>query len=156
MKMTDTCTDDLYIMRGFKNEDVWKLAGGAHPITVLDKRRVKVLLFSDELAAKHSGDGAILVYFEHEKGRVYHMISHFALQQTVDLDNKEKRKFDTANSYATAKGATADTVERIRTYEEAQPQVETRVVNYENVQAATTCSEFVMRALIQQHKCMKK
>jgi hypothetical protein len=150
VSMRMTSDESSYVMKGFKHEDSWKLAGGAHPINVDDKDKVKVLLFSEELASSQSRNGAILVTFDYGKGTVYHMVSHFALQQTIDVDRKNS-KFDSANSYAQAKGATESTVNLIRTYEEQQKEI-----NYENVQAATTCSEFVMRSLIQQHMKIPK
>jgi len=66
-------------LKDFLGEKVWYLAGGSHPVKILDPDRVKVLISSSTESALPKGS-PILVRFTHGKGTVYHMISHFNLQ----------------------------------------------------------------------------
>jgi len=80
-----TCNEDEKadeVLKGFLGEKEWWLAGGSHPITVENKSKVKVLI-----AQKGSG-APILVRFEVGEGTVYHMISHFYLQNSKTRDSR--------------------------------------------------------------------
>lgn len=59
----------------------WWLEGSSYPIRVLDPERVRVLLASRELGARH-GEPAVAVLFRHGEGEVFHAISHYYLQRT--------------------------------------------------------------------------
>jgi gamma-glutamylcyclotransferase (GGCT)/AIG2-like uncharacterized protein YtfP len=59
----------------------WWLEGSSYPIRVLDPDRVKVLLTSRELESRW-GEAPVAVWFEHGRGEVFHMISHYYLQRT--------------------------------------------------------------------------
>jgi len=63
------------VLKGFANEKTWWLAGGSHPVSVVDKKAVCVLIKGK------SDSSPILVRFKHGDGTVYHMTSHFHLQQ---------------------------------------------------------------------------
>lgn len=79
------------ILDGFLEEGVdplWWLEGSSYPIEVLDKDRVKVLVESKELKDRY-GESPVIVEFEHGKGRVVHMISHFYLQRTETRTKKD-------------------------------------------------------------------
>lgn len=55
---------------------------------VLDKKKVKVLVKSDELKKKYKHD-PVIISFEWGKGIVYHMISHFYLQRSEIRTKKQ-------------------------------------------------------------------
>ena len=55
---------------------------------VLDKKKVKVLVRSDELKRRYKHD-PVIISFEWGKGIVYHMISHFYLQRSETRTKKQ-------------------------------------------------------------------
>ena len=57
---------------------------------VLDKKKVKVLVRSDELKRRYKHD-PVIISFEWGKGVVYHMISHFYLQRSETRTKKQGR-----------------------------------------------------------------
>ncbi|MHA1419741.1 MAG: hypothetical protein ACTSVO_09755 [Candidatus Heimdallarchaeaceae archaeon] len=83
---------DNPIVKGFLEADgdpLWWLEGSSYPIEILDKKNVKVLVYSNELKTKY-GESPVIVEFEHGEGKVIHMISHFYLQRTETRDKKDK------------------------------------------------------------------
>lgn len=130
------------VIAGFLDEEadpVWWLEGSSYPIEILDKDRVKVLMRSKELGKKY-GEDAVIVRFDHGKGTVYHMISHFYLQRTETRDAKQKMA---ASAYAGTKGASKATMDAFLAEEE---------LDYGSVQSANTSAEFVSRAILRQKK----
>jgi len=78
---------------GFINQEkdaapVRWLEGSSYPIQILDKKKVRVLVQSDELKKQYK-HGAVIVSFEWGKGIVYHMISHFYLQRSETHTKKQ-------------------------------------------------------------------
>ena len=67
---------------------VWWLEGSSYPIEVLDKKKVKVLVRSEELKRRYKHD-PVIISFEWGKGVVYHMISHFYLQRSETRTQKQ-------------------------------------------------------------------
>jgi hypothetical protein len=67
---------------------VWWLEGSSYPIQILDKKKVKVLVRSDELKRRYGHD-PVIVSFEWGEGIVYHMISHFYLQRSETRTKKQ-------------------------------------------------------------------
>mgnify|MGYP006215696519 CR=1 FL=1 len=78
----------------------WWLEGSSYPIRIIDADRVRTLIRSRELGEKY-GEEPVAVVFEHGKGEVFHMISHYYLQR-AELRND--RHAQTAESYAMSKG----------------------------------------------------
>ena len=133
------------ILKGFIDQEkdaapVWWLEGSSYPIKVLDKSKVKVLVRSDELKRRY-GEDPVIISFEHGKGIVYHMISHFYLQRS---ETRTKKQGESASTYAKAQGLSAATVSM---FEDMGDEV-----NYGVVQSAATSSEFVSRAIVKQKK----
>lgn len=129
------------VIKGFLDEEtnpVWWLEGISYPIRVINSNKVKVLVRSDELKEKY-GEDAVLVRFEYGKGVVYHMISHFYLQRTEIKDVVQE---EDAAKYIIIKGGTKNK----RILQEAGK------LNYGQIQAANTSSEFIMRAVISHKK----
>lgn len=128
-------------VKGFLDEEtnpVWWLEGISYPIRVLNKNKVKVLVRSEELKEKY-GEEAVLIRFEYGKGVVYHMISHFYLQRTEIRDVVQEEK---AEKYIIIKGGTRNK----KILQQAGR------LNYGQIQAANTSSEFIMRAVINHKK----
>ncbi|HNN50162.1 MAG TPA: SH3 domain-containing protein [Pseudomonadota bacterium] len=69
----------------------WWLEGSSYPIHIKDPKQVRVLMSSQEMQAKY-GDGAVVVSFHHQQGKVLHMTSHFFLQQSKLVEGSEKQK----------------------------------------------------------------
>ncbi len=89
---------DNPIVKGFLEADgepLWWLEGSSYPIEILDKKNVKVLVYSNELKTKY-GESPVIVEFEHGDGKVIHMISHFYLQRTETRDKKDKMAASTS------------------------------------------------------------
>jgi hypothetical protein len=136
------------ILKGFIDQEkdaapVWWLEGSSYPIQILDKKKVKVLVRSDELKRRY-GDDPVIVSFEWGKGMVYHMISHFYLQRS---ETRTQKQSTNASSYAKAQNMSDTTVAMFEEMELNSPGM-----NYGVVQSAATSSEFVSRALVKQKK----
>lgn len=132
---------DDSVIKGFLDEEtapVWWLEGSSYPIKVLNKEKVKVLIKSKELKDKY-GEEAVLIRFNHGKGTVYHMISHFYLQRT---ETKDSRQTMNSNAYITSKG--------ISITDESEVKKQAEKLDYGTVQSANTSSEFIMRAVVKQ------
>jgi len=95
-------TNSPYLQGVLDSDDdpQWWLEGSSYPIRVIDADRVRVLIRSRELGEKY-GEEPVAVVFEHGKGEVFHMISHYYLQR-AELRND--RHAQTAESYAMSKG----------------------------------------------------
>lgn len=139
---------DDSVIKGFLDEEtapVWWLEGSSYPIKVLDKNKVKVLIRSNELKDKY-GEEAVLIKFEHGKGVVYHMISHFYLQRT---ETKDAKQGIGANAYMELKEVVIS-----KDNQELNKKIEK--LDYGTVQSANTSSEFIMRAVVNQKKKNQK
>jgi hypothetical protein len=68
----------------------WWLEGSSYPIRIKDEKGVRVLMSSSEMQKKY-GDGAVVVAFHHQQGKVLHMTSHFYLQQGKLVAESEKK-----------------------------------------------------------------
>jgi hypothetical protein len=76
---------------GGMDQPRWWLEGSSYPVKVIDTQLVRVLLSSKEMEKKY-GDGAIAVAFRYGDGKVLHMTSHFFLQQSKLVSEREKRR----------------------------------------------------------------
>lgn len=85
-------------VKGFleaEGDPLWWLEGSSYPIEILDKENVKVLVLSKELKERY-GEEPVIIEFDHGKGKVIHMISHFYLQRTETRDKKDTMAAETA------------------------------------------------------------
>lgn len=129
------------VLKGFLDEEtkpMWWLEGISYPIRVINKNKVKVLIRSQELKEKY-GEEAVMVRFEHGKGTVYHMISHFYLQRTEVKEVKQEEK---AEKYIIVRGNSRN----------KDLLKQAAGLNYGQVQSANTSAEFIMRAVIHHKK----
>lgn len=129
------------VITGFldeKSNPVWWLEGSSYPISVLNKEKVKVLIRSKELKERY-GEEAVIVRFDHGKGTVYHMISHFYLQRT---ETRDKNQTLAAKEYFKDKGASDEEVAKAAA----------SGVSYGEIQSANTSADFVSRIIIKQKK----
>ncbi len=122
---------DNPIVKGFLEADgepLWWLEGSSYPIEILDKKNVKVLVYSNELKTKY-GESPVIIEFEHGEGKVIHMISHFYLQRTETRDKKDTMAASTAvegKYYAMAPQAIKDKFESTDTasFKSAQSSID--------------------------------
>ncbi|MCH8907986.1 MAG: hypothetical protein IH840_12935 [Candidatus Heimdallarchaeota archaeon] len=138
------------ILKGFLDEEAdpqWWLEGSSYPIRIIDKKAVKVLVRSKQLSEKYEAE-PVIISFEHGKGSVYHMISHFYLQRSETRDAEHEMK---ASEYASMKGVSIATQ---KMFEDAEGEIAD--LNYGVVQSAGTSTEFVSRALLKQKKKFRK
>lgn len=143
------CADDDYdeVLKAFKGESFWKLAGGSHPITIKDKNKVTVLISSKQLEKEYPGKGAVLIRFQYEQGTVYHMISHFHLQHSGAKAGNATIDAAKASDYAKEKGATQETVDKMKKME-----LNNNNLTYTDVQNASVTTEMAYRAAMGQKK----
>jgi len=85
------------------DEPRWRLEGSSHPIEILDRSRVHVLITSRELGSRY-GEPAVAVLFRWGDGEVFHMISHYDLQRT---ELRSDRQRAAASGYFAEKGMAA-------------------------------------------------
>jgi len=135
------------VLKAFKGESIWKLAGGSHPITIVDKEKVTVLISSAQLAAEYSGNGAVLIKFQYEQGTVYHMISHLHINCGNKSGSNSNNSNPIGSEYAKMKGASEEVVERMQNMEK-----ESKGYNYEDMQSATVTTEWAYRSVMGQKK----
>ena len=88
----------------------WWLESGSYPIRVLNRKKVHVLMSSEEMRRKY-GHGPVVVSFRHDDGRVMHMTSHFYLQQAKLVSAREKAR---GTSFAKAAGLDAKALKRLK------------------------------------------
>ena len=92
-KACDSLMKWLPLWTGFLDQEkdaapVWWLECSSYPIEILDKKKVKVLVRSEELKKRYKHD-PVIISFEYGKGVVYHMISHFYLQRSETRTQKQ-------------------------------------------------------------------
>lgn len=90
---------------------MWWLESSSYPIEVLDKKKVRVLVRSDELKRRYKHD-AVIISFEWGKGVVYHMISHFYLQRSETRTQKQG-KDGTWSSSTSWRGGSGDMASKL-------------------------------------------
>jgi hypothetical protein len=84
------------------DDPVWWLEGSSYPIEIINKEKIKVLIFSDELKERY-GEGNVAIYFTYGEGTVFHMISHYYLQRA---ETRTQRHTKGAETFAQEKGIT--------------------------------------------------
>ncbi|CAF1179688.1 unnamed protein product [Didymodactylos carnosus] len=124
-----------HLVKGFlqaskQAEPQWWLESGSHPIEIVDKQKVRVLIRSKILGQKYQSD-AVLVTFDCGKGNVIHMISHFYLQRTETRDARHQMS---AEQYATDVSA-SDAIKNLTR--------NASNLNYAQVQSSATSSQFI-------------
>lgn len=92
-----------------QDDPQWWLEGSSHPITVLDRDRVQVLIASRELGRRY-GESPVAVLFPWEAGEVFHMISHYYLQRT---ELRSERHRAAATGYFSEKGLNLTNADRL-------------------------------------------
>ena len=138
---------DDEVLRGFIDQEkdaapVWWLESSSYPIKILDKKKVKVLVRSDDLKRKY-GDDPVIVSFEHGEGIVYHMLSHFYLQRSETRTQKHSMG---SEAYVEAQQISAPSRSKVAEVMKGAN------INYGAVQSASTSCEFVSRGVLKQKK----
>lgn len=133
------------VIKGFldeKSQPVWWLEGSSYPIKVLAPEKVTVLIRSKELKERY-GEEAVIVRFNHGKGVVYHMISHFYLQRT---ETKDATQAGNSTEYFKDKNVSSEKLNKLENDERAKS------LNYGEIQSANTSAEFIQRSVLEQKK----
>ena len=78
----------LEMIMSEKADPNWWLESSSHPIQVLKKDIVKVLLQSRDMKNKY-GEAPVAIYFEWEAGKVFHITSHFYLQRAETRSERQ-------------------------------------------------------------------
>ena len=138
---------DDEVLKGFLDQEkdaapVWWLECSSYPIQILDKKKVKVLVRSDELESRYGAD-PVIISFEHGEGIVYHMLSHFYLQRSETHTQKHSMSSEV---YVEAQNISAPNKSKVSEIMKGSS------VNYGAVQSAATSCEFVSRGVLKQKK----
>jgi hypothetical protein len=120
-------------------QPVWWLEPSSYPLQVLDRNRVQVPVYSEEMSAKY-GNGSVVVRFPYGKGVVYHLVSHLYAQQNEARDARHRAS---ASSYATSMGGSLKTQASFQQVEKSRPDV-----NLGSVQSATSTTGFVSSVIL--------
>ena len=120
----------------------WWLEGSSYPITVLDKKKVEVLVKSKEIQKKY-GEPAVFVSFDYGKGKIYHMISHFYLQRS---ETRTERHTGKGSDYLNEKLKMSS----VRYQKYANMDIEDS--NLGEVESAFTSSAFMNKVLRDKNK----
>ena len=81
----------LQHVKSSRDAPKWWLEGQSHPIRILDRQRVQVLMASEEMKRKY-GESPIAVTFKYGDGQVLHIVSHYYLQRTETRTAWEKSR----------------------------------------------------------------
>jgi len=94
--------DNIYLQGVLDGQDdpQWWLEASSYPISIVDTKRVEVLISSRELGEKY-GESPVAVWFRWGEGDVFHMISHYYLQRT---ELRTARHGSSAGAYFAEKG----------------------------------------------------
>jgi len=94
--------ENIYLQGVLDGQDdpQWWLEASSYPISIVDTKRVEVLISSRELGEKY-GEAPVAVWFRWGEGDVFHMISHYYLQRT---ELRTARHGSSAGAYFAEKG----------------------------------------------------
>jgi hypothetical protein len=109
----------------------WWLENSSHPIEIVNKGRVRVLIRSDMLGQKYQSD-AVLITFDCGQGNVIHMISHFYLQRSETRDARHKMS---AEQYAIDSKVSTATKNLVAN--------QGQNLNYAQIQSTSTSAQFI-------------
>ena len=113
----------------------WWLESSSHPIEIVNKSQVRVLIRSEMLGQRYQSD-AVLVTFNCGKGNVIHMISHFYLQRSETRDERHKMSAKQFAIDSKASPATTNLVEN-----------QGQNLNYAQIQSTSTSAQFIYNQL---------
>ncbi|CAF2868166.1 unnamed protein product [Rotaria sp. Silwood2] len=109
----------------------WWLETASHPIEIVNKEQVKVLIRSQALYDKYQSD-AVIVTFDCGRGNVTHMISHFYLQRSETPNARHKMS---AQQYAQDIKASDNITKLI--------SKDGQNLNYAQIQSSSTSAQFI-------------
>lgn len=127
-----------------QDDPLWWLEGSSYPIRVLDPA-VRTLVSSREMQAKY-GEAPLVVTFEVEAGKVYHLTSHFYLQRT---ETRTQRHATPASAYVGQKGVD------LACFDAAEQDALTGT-SLAEVQSAYTSARSVTNLIIEQGRRVKR
>jgi len=131
---------NIYLQGVLEGQDdpQWWLEGSSYPISIVDRKRVQVLITSRELGEKY-GEAPVAVWFRWGEGDVFHMISHYYLQRT---ELRTARHRGTAEAYFSEKGVEID----------AAMSVEYADLSLADVESAKPSAAFMSRVIIEKKR----
>jgi len=109
----------------------WWLEAGSHPIEIVNKEQVRVLIRSEMLGQKYLSD-AVLITFNCGKGNVIHMVSHFYLQRSETRDARHQMS---AQQYAMDTNASTAATNLVAN--------QGQNLNYAQIQSSSTSAQFI-------------
>jgi hypothetical protein len=112
-------------------EPQWWLESSSHPIEIVNKGQVRVLIRSEMLGQKYQSD-AVLITFNCRQGNVIHMISHFYLQRSETRDARHQMS---AKQYAMDIKASTTATNLVAN--------QGQNLNYAQIQSSSTSAQFI-------------
>jgi len=109
----------------------WWLEASSHPIEIVNKGQVRVLIRSEMLGQKYQSD-AVLITFNCGQGNVIHMISHFYLQRSETRDARHQMS---AKQYALDIKASPAATNLVAN--------QGQNLNYAQIQSSSTSAQFI-------------
>jgi hypothetical protein len=109
----------------------WWLESRSHPIEIVNKGQVRVLIRSEMLGQKYQSD-AVLITFNCRQGNVIHMISHFYLQRSETRDARHQMS---AKQYAMDIKASTTATNLVAN--------QGQNLNYAQIQSSSTSAQFI-------------
>lgn len=121
-------------------EPMWWLESSSFPIEILKPNKVKVLIQSMEMKEKY-GESPIVLTFDHGKGTVLHMTSHYYLQRT-ELRSKRHKK--SASEYA---------VEEMGLFmADVEGDADFKDLSLAEAESAYTSQQFIVNTMVERKK----
>lgn len=129
------------------NEDpIWWLESSSYPIEIIDEKKVKILVTSQEMEEKY-GEAPIVITFDYgDGGQVLHMTSHYYLQRA---ELRSQRHKASAKEYVKSEMAfTDDEAEEIGE--------ELKGLSLGEAESAYSTTQFISNVIVEQQKKVKK
>ncbi|TFG27036.1 MAG: hypothetical protein EU532_08390 [Promethearchaeota archaeon] len=126
------------------SDPIWWLESSSYPITILDKKKVKILVRSKEMENKY-GEAPIVILFYYGEGIVLHMTSHYYLQR-AELRTKRHQK--SAKDYVMSEMAFSP--------KEAEDlEADLKDVTLGEAESAYSTTQFISNVIVEQQKKVK-
>jgi hypothetical protein len=127
-------------------DPIWWLEGSSYPIIIVDKKKVNVLVTSNEMREKY-GESPIVILFNYgDGGTILHMTSHYYLQRSELRTDRHK---GSAKSYVMSEMAfSADEAEEMKK--------ELDGVTLGEAESAYTSTQFISNVIVEQQKQVKE
>jgi hypothetical protein len=125
-------------------DPIWWLESSSYPIQIIDKKKVTVLINSEEMKNKY-GESPIVITFSYgDGGTVLHMTSHYYLQRAELRTSRHKAS---AKEYV---------MSEMNFSEEEADMEELKDISLGEAESAYSTTQFISNVIVEQQKKVKK